>query len=44
MSGFADQAIERGLAYAEAGANGYFIPGLADIALVERICAAVPLP
>ena len=40
----ADQAIERGLAYADAGANGYFIPGLADISLVERICAAVPLP
>ena len=43
-SDFVDQAIERGLAYAEAGANGYFIPGLADIALVERICTAVPLP
>ena len=40
----ADQAIERGLAYADAGASGYFIPGLADISLVERICAAVPLP
>jgi 2-methylisocitrate lyase-like PEP mutase family enzyme len=40
----ADQAIERGLAYAEAGANGYFIPGLANMLLVERICAAVPLP
>ena len=40
----ADQAIERGLAYAEAGANGYFIPGLANMSLVERICAAVPLP
>ena len=24
--------------------NGYFIPGLADLELVERICAAVPLP
>jgi 2-methylisocitrate lyase-like PEP mutase family enzyme len=42
--GLADQAIERGLAYADAGASGFFIPGLADIALVERICAAVPLP
>lgn len=40
----ADQAIERGLAYAKAGANGYFIPGLGDLALVERICRAVPLP
>ena len=43
-SRLAEQAIERGRAYADAGANGYFIPGLADLALVEGICAAVPLP
>ena len=43
-SRLAEQAIERGRAYADAGANGYFIPGLANLALVERICAAVPLP
>jgi 2-methylisocitrate lyase-like PEP mutase family enzyme len=43
-SALADKAVERGLAYAKAGANGYFIPGLGDLALVERICAAVPLP
>ncbi len=40
----ADQAIERGKAYAAAGANGMFIPGLADLSLVERICSAVDLP
>ena len=40
----AEQAIERGKAYADAGANGFFIPGLADLALVERIAKAVPLP
>jgi 2-methylisocitrate lyase-like PEP mutase family enzyme len=40
----ADQAIERGRAYAAAGVNGYFIPGLADLALVERICSAVQVP
>jgi len=40
----ADQAIERGKAYAAAGANGLFIPGLADLALVERICGAVDRP
>jgi 2-methylisocitrate lyase-like PEP mutase family enzyme len=40
----ADAAIERGLAYAEAGANGYFIPALADVSLVELICRSVPLP
>ena len=39
-----DQAIERGKAYAEAGANGFFIPGLAGLSLVKRITTAVPLP
>jgi 2-methylisocitrate lyase-like PEP mutase family enzyme len=40
----ADQAIERASAYAAAGANGFFIPGLADLSLVERICRGVNLP
>jgi len=40
----ADQAIERGKAYADAGANGFFIPGLADLPLVERITKAMNLP
>jgi 2-methylisocitrate lyase-like PEP mutase family enzyme len=40
----ADQAIERGKAYAEAGANGFFIPGLTDLSLVDRITEVVPLP
>ena len=40
----ADQAIERGKAYADVGASGLFIPGLADLALVERICSAVSIP
>jgi 2-methylisocitrate lyase-like PEP mutase family enzyme len=40
----ADAAIERGKAYADAGANGFFIPGLADLALVERITKAVGVP
>jgi 2-methylisocitrate lyase-like PEP mutase family enzyme len=43
-SALADQAIERGKAYADAGANGFFIPGLADLALVERIAKAVTVP
>ena len=43
-SALADQAIERGRAYAQAGVNGFFIPGLADLSLVERICKAVDLP
>jgi 2-methylisocitrate lyase-like PEP mutase family enzyme len=40
----ADQAIVRGQAYAQAGANGFFIPGLADLSLVKKICNAVELP
>jgi len=40
----ADQAIERGKAYADAGASGFFVPGLADLALLERVAKAVPLP
>lgn len=43
-SALADAAIERGKAYADAGVNGFFIPGLADLSLVERITKAVPLP
>jgi len=39
-----DQAIERGRAYAAAGANGFFIPGLVDLKLVERIVEAVGVP
>jgi len=40
----ADAAIERARAYANAGASGFFIPGLTDLALVERIVIASPLP
>ena len=43
-SALADQAIERGKAYAGAGVNGYFIPGLANLQLVERICSALSIP
>ena len=38
------EAIERARAYAEAGADGLFAPGLADIALIARLAAASPLP
>lgn len=43
-AGLVDEAIERGRAYAAAGASGFFVPGLADAELVGRVCAAVPLP
>lgn len=39
-----DQAIERGRAFAEAGASGFFVPRLSDPAQVERIVGEVPLP
>ncbi len=40
----ADAAIERAMAFADAGASGFFIPRLGDLKLVERVCRAVPLP
>ena len=40
----ADAAIERVKAYADVGASGFFIPGLTDLDLVERIAEASPLP
>jgi len=42
--GLIDSALQRAAAYAEAGARGLFVPGLADEALIERVCAASPLP
>lgn len=39
-----DAALGRAAAYAEAGASGFFAPGLADLALLEKLCAAAPLP
>ena len=40
----ADEAIERGKAFADAGASGFFVPRLGDLKLAERIVKAVPLP
>lgn len=39
-----DQVIERGKAYADAGASGFFVPRLSDPAQIERIVREVPLP
>lgn len=39
-----DQVIERGKAFANAGASGFFVPRLADAAQVERVVREVPLP
>ncbi|RHW16791.1 isocitrate lyase/phosphoenolpyruvate mutase family protein [Sphingomonas gilva] len=39
-----DEAVARGVAYAEAGASGYFVPGMVDIAQVAEVCRRVALP
>lgn len=38
------EALERGQAYAEAGAHSFFVPGVSDLSLIADICAASPLP
>ncbi len=39
-----DQVIERGKAFADAGASGFFVPRLANPKQIERVVSAVPLP
>lgn len=39
-----DEALERAAIYAEAGANGLFVPGLITKDLIGQICEASPLP
>lgn len=39
-----DQALSRAKAYADAGASGFFVPGLSDPDLVAKVCAQSPLP
>ena len=39
-----DQVIERGKAFADAGASGLFVPRLADTRQIERVVREVPLP
>jgi 2-methylisocitrate lyase-like PEP mutase family enzyme len=39
-----EQAIERGEAYAKAGASGLFLPGLVDLQLIESAVKRSPLP
>ena len=39
-----DEAIERAAAYAQAGASGFFVPGLSNPDLIGRVCEAVALP
>ncbi len=39
-----EEALARGLAYADVGANGFFAPGLTDEGLIKQLCADCPLP
>ena len=39
-----DQVIERGKAFADAGASGFFVPRLSDPRHAERVVRDVPLP
>jgi len=41
---FLGEALERAAAYAEAGANGFFVPGLTRYDLIGEICQASTLP
>ena len=39
-----DRVVERGRAFADAGASGFFVPRLAEPAQIERVVREVPLP
>jgi len=39
-----DEVVERGKAFADAGASGFFVPRLADPRQAERVVREVPLP
>ena len=39
-----DEAVTRAKAYADAGASGFFAPGLTDEAQIAALCEASPLP
>ena len=39
-----DKVVERGKAFADAGASGFFVPRLSDPKQIERVVREVPLP
>ncbi len=39
-----EDAITRARAFADAGADGFFAPGLADETMIARLCEESPLP
>lgn len=42
--GLVDAALDRARAYGEAGADGFFVPGLVDERLIATVCSKSPLP
>ncbi|MGC1504366.1 MAG: isocitrate lyase/phosphoenolpyruvate mutase family protein [Sulfitobacter sp.] len=44
MADLMRDAVTRAVAYRAAGADGIFVPGLADVALIAQFCAAQDLP
>lgn len=38
------EALDRAVAYAEAGADCYFVPGLSDAGMIAELCKQAPLP
>lgn len=43
-SALIDEAIARGAAYAEAGADGFFVPALTNADLIKKVCGETNLP
>ncbi|KIC35822.1 isocitrate lyase/PEP mutase family protein [Leisingera sp. ANG-M7] len=43
-AGLVPEALERVAAYAAAGGNGFFVPGLTDPDLIARVCEGSPVP
>lgn len=43
-AGLIDDAIDRARAYGDAGASGFFVPGLSSVDLIRRVCDAIDLP
>lgn len=39
-----EEARERAAAYAEAGASGFFVPGLVDLHAIAKLCDTIELP
>lgn len=39
-----EEAVLRASAYAEAGASGFFVPGLRDVKYIQRLCELCPIP